>query len=139
MDQPWGHGKDGKPVEPGPLADNPAAIGPAGTVHCSVEDYARFAMAHLARDKRVLKEAGWEVLHSVKEGEDYAHGWIFGKADGEVMLAHSGTNTMWRARILLVPAKGWGVVAVSNDGGEGGKAACKDLIDLGMEMHRGTR
>src|SRR5204863_8029225 len=42
-DQPRGHKADGSPVEPGPTADNPIAIGPAGTVHCSIEESSRFA------------------------------------------------------------------------------------------------
>ena len=36
---------DGSPVDPGPGADNPVAIGPAGIVHCSIGDWAKFAKA----------------------------------------------------------------------------------------------
>jgi CubicO group peptidase (beta-lactamase class C family) len=35
-DQPRGHKSDGSPVEPGPGADNPVGVGPAGIVHCSI-------------------------------------------------------------------------------------------------------
>ena len=39
MDAPWQHRLESgrsDPVPPGPMSDNPAAIGPAGTVHCSL-------------------------------------------------------------------------------------------------------
>ena len=136
LDEPVGHKKSGEAVEPGPRADNPAAIGPAASVHCSIEDWARFGMAHLAADTRLMKVETWEVLHTVKPGENYAHGWIFGTLDGETSLGHTGSNTMWHAKILLVPAKGWGVVAVANDGREEGEEACGEVIDAGLKIHR---
>lgn len=48
-------------VPPGPSDDNPAAIGPAGTVHCNLEDWAKFALLHLQgshSDTTLLKKAG---------------------------------------------------------------------------------
>ena len=47
VDQPWGHRDNGSPVRPGPQADNVPAIGPAGTVHLSLPDFARYAQWHL--------------------------------------------------------------------------------------------
>src|SRR5579871_107989 len=44
-DSPWAHAvKDGKltAIEPGPASDNPPSLGPAGTVHCSLDDWAKF-------------------------------------------------------------------------------------------------
>ena len=42
VDQPRGHDAGGTPIEPGPAADNPPGLGPAGTVHCSLLDYGKF-------------------------------------------------------------------------------------------------
>ena len=39
VDAPWGH--DPEPVPFGPLADNPPALGPAGTVHASLDPNGR--------------------------------------------------------------------------------------------------
>lgn len=47
LDQPRGHTPMGEPVEPGPSADNPRAIAPAGTMHMSLEDWAKFVAVHL--------------------------------------------------------------------------------------------
>ena len=41
---PWGH-RGGVAVEPAGFADNPRALGPAGTAHMSLADYARFVAA----------------------------------------------------------------------------------------------
>src|SRR5207248_4773548 len=38
LDQPRGHGVMGHPIEPSPGADNPPAMRPAATAHCSIED-----------------------------------------------------------------------------------------------------
>ena len=51
VDAPLGHALEGgvpTPMDPGNLyADNPAALGPAGTVHCPLVDWGRFVAAHL--------------------------------------------------------------------------------------------
>ena len=58
VDQPWGHVQKlfmTIPVQ----ADNPPAIAPAGRVHCSLDDLARFAIFHLqARCNQWPVEAG---------------------------------------------------------------------------------
>ncbi len=47
-DQPRGHILPvGTPKEPGPSADNPDAIGPAGRVHMTIGDWAKYIAAHL--------------------------------------------------------------------------------------------
>ena len=50
LSQPWGHWDQGinyEPVSPGPDADNPQVFGPAGTVHTTMTDYAKFMSAHI--------------------------------------------------------------------------------------------
>lgn len=42
VDQPWQHKRDGTPIEPRPSSDNPAVMGPAGRVHASLGDWAKF-------------------------------------------------------------------------------------------------
>ncbi len=51
-DAPWGHvttNGENSPVPPGPGADNPAALGPAGTVHCTLRDRGLLRPAPLPR------------------------------------------------------------------------------------------
>jgi len=106
LDQPRGHAPD--PIAPGPRADNPPAIGPAGTVHASLADWAKFAAEHVrgARgESKYLKAETWKRLHTALEGQDYALGWITAErpwGQGTV-LTHSGSNTMWYCTVWLAP------------------------------------
>ena len=54
VDEPWGHRSAGggfEPVPPGPGADNPAALGPAGTVHGTLAAVAAYMQAHIAGER----------------------------------------------------------------------------------------
>jgi CubicO group peptidase (beta-lactamase class C family) len=140
LDQPLGH----RPSAQGPLPqargkgdDNPAAIGPAGTVHASLADWARFAAAHLAGDAgkgEFLKRATWDILHTPPQGQEYAMGWGLAQRPwaGGTALTHSGSNTMWFCTIWLAPQKGFGVLVTTNFGGpaatQASDEACSELI-----------
>jgi CubicO group peptidase (beta-lactamase class C family) len=110
---PWGHRIDGSalvPVAPGPSADNPPSLGPAATVHCSLEAWGRFLELH-ARPNRtaapLLAPATLTRLHTPVEGGDYAGGWIVldRKWARGAVLTHSGSNTLWTATVLVAPAR----------------------------------
>jgi CubicO group peptidase (beta-lactamase class C family) len=129
-DQPRGHKADGSPVEPGPGADNPVAIGPAGIVHCSIGDWAKFAAANLpsARTK-LVKPQTLEKLHTPAAGEPkYAMGWIIADNQpwaGGPALTHAGSNTMWMAVVWLAPAKDFAVLVACN---QANGEACNDAV-----------
>jgi D-alanyl-D-alanine carboxypeptidase len=131
-DQPRGHDRNGKPVEPGPGADNPAAIGPAGIVYMSLPDWGRFIAAHLrgasgepvtdAEGKPYLAPESWTKLHT-PPADGYAMGWgvaarPWAKGQGPVargrVLTHSGSNTMWFCVTWLAPEKGFAVLVTTN-------------------------
>lgn len=130
-DQPRGHKADGAPVEPGPGADNPAAIGPAGTVHCSIGDWAQFVAAHLPSARlKLVKPETLEKLHTAAAaapGEPKsAMGWMIADNQpwaGGPALTHAGSNTMWYAVAWLAPAKDFAVVIACN---QAHPAACND-------------
>ena len=129
VDQPWGHkaSKDGAlmPVPPGVGADNPAAIGPGGTVHCTVGDFAKYVAWQLrgARGQgSLLKPETFTRLHTpFAADETYACGW--GVTDrswgGGTVLTHSGSNTMFFAVMWLAPQRDFAVVVCTNLGGSG--------------------
>src|ERR1035441_9720162 len=76
VDQPWGHYKDGQPVfGNGPSVDNPPVLSPAGRVHCTIQDWARFIADQLrgARgEPALLKAESYKTLHTPPFGGDYA-------------------------------------------------------------------
>jgi CubicO group peptidase (beta-lactamase class C family) len=121
-EQPWGHAADGTPVEPGPSADNPAAIGPAGTVHMSVADWAKFVGLHLdaaAGRPRLLPARAFARLQEPPEGTDYAMGWRVLERDwaGGRVLTHAGSNTMWYCVVWIAPRRDLAVLVCANRGG----------------------
>jgi len=129
-DQPRGHKSDGTPVEPGPSADNPVAIGPAGIVHCSIGDWAKFMAANLPGGKtKLVKPETLQKLHTPPPGiPPYSMGWLVVNnqpwADGEA-LTHAGSNTMWYAVAWLAPERDFAVVVVCNQPDSG---ACNDAV-----------
>jgi CubicO group peptidase (beta-lactamase class C family) len=146
--QPWGHTGDGyRPVPPGPAADNPPVIGPAGTVHSSLRDWAAFASLHLrgARGEGglLLRPETFQHLHRAPlgnynaEGRLYAHGWVvvpWARAGGTA-LAHPGTNTLWYATIWLAPARDTAFLIATNCGGDVGFRACDATIDAASRRY----
>lgn len=126
-DQPWGHqtsdGEDGvlTPVEPGFFADNPPTLGPAGTVHCAMADWAKFLRLHVkgfrGEKTPVLQPRSFVRLHTPLGGQDYTPGgWIRTERDwaGGPVLTHAGSNTLNLAVTWLAPRKDLGVLAVTN-------------------------
>ncbi len=137
IDTPRGHVRNGErfqPVPPGPAADNPPAIFPAGGVHMTLADWARFAAFHLkvARGDKValLKKEIAADLHKTHFGGDYALGWITvaDPAGGQRMLTHAGTNTMWYAVIWIVPRTNRAILVTTNCYDEKVAKACNEVV-----------
>jgi CubicO group peptidase (beta-lactamase class C family) len=129
-DQPWGHAADGTPIDPSGLSDNPPALGPAGTVHVSLTDYAKFARLFLTDGGGFLTPASIAKLTTPltsmgSANRSYALGWVVSAnqpwTKGPIFW-HEGSNTLWHAAIIVAPASGFAVLAVSNDEARGGKA-----------------
>jgi CubicO group peptidase (beta-lactamase class C family) len=131
-DQPLGHVMHGDSitaVEPGPGDDNPAAIAPAGAVHCSIGDLATYAMFHLHgthSGRKMLESGTFRKLHAPAGVASYAMGWIVVERDwaGGTALTHTGSNTMFVATIWLAPEKDFAVVIATNLGGDRAIQAC---------------
>ena len=130
IDQPWGHMADGSPVGGnGPSVDNPPVMGPAGRVHCTIQDWAKFVADYL-RGRRgepsLLKSATYEKLSTPPFGGEYALGWIVTQRDwgGGVVLTHSGSNTMNFATAWVAPERDFAVLVCVNQGGDQAAAAC---------------
>lgn len=142
-DQPWPHallsGK-GFPVAPGPRADNPPVVGPAGTVHASLEDWAKYVQANLD-EGHLLKRESWKHLHTPPAGADYGFGW--GVVDrpwaGGTALTHSGSNTMNYAVVWMAPRKDFAVLTVTNEGGDPAAQACDDVATAAIGRYLGEK
>lgn len=133
-ESPWGH-RGGVAVDPAGLADNPRALGPAGTAHMTLADYARFIGAMMGGAPGWLTRESLRQLMTSAAGPlpAYAAGWGTGTAPwGGIsgpgpVITHNGSNTMWFATVLAAPERGLGFIALSNDG-VAGQRACGTLI-----------
>jgi CubicO group peptidase (beta-lactamase class C family) len=138
LDQPLGHysrssGFDPVPVGPG--ADNLLALGPAGRVHVTLDDFAAYLQAHLSGEQGtpgLLTTDSFRTLHTPVAGS-YAMGWevvptfaVLGSSG----FGHNGTNLRWFAVAWFSPAADAGVFVATNGGGERGNAAMTDLDRL---------
>jgi CubicO group peptidase (beta-lactamase class C family) len=120
VSQPWGHHLSGKDIMP-TQQDNAPSMGPAGNVHCSVPDWAKFAALHLAGergDSKLLKPATLRTLHIPPPSCSYAGGWsVFERSwAGGTALNHNGSNTSWFARVWIAPARNFAILVATNQG-----------------------
>jgi CubicO group peptidase (beta-lactamase class C family) len=146
LDQPWGHvgtARKPEPVPPGPLADNPPAIGPAGTVHCSIADLARYAAFHAsmgATAPGLLSRVAFEELHARAPGEQYGCGWCVEPREwaGGDAIYHTGSNTMWYCAMWVAPEINTAFVAASNSGSELADDGCDQAIKVLLKRVLGT-
>lgn len=114
VDQPWGHKKAGrrwKPVQ----ADCSEALGPAGAVYCSIDDWAAFLSLFLDTRNLFLDEETMARL--VEPTGHYAGGWGVTEpqpwANGQTLL-HSGSNGLWYASVVVAPGLDRAYVVITN-------------------------
>ena len=132
VEQPYGHvypagsTRPPVPIVSGPLGDNPALLGPAGTLHLSLDDVATYLRDHMKGEAgagSLLRAETYQHLHQAV-GDNYALGWVDQSAewlDGRRVVWHNGSNTMWYAVIGFQPESRVGVAVLSN-GGAGSEA-----------------
>jgi D-alanyl-D-alanine carboxypeptidase len=137
VDQPWPHlvvAGELEPVPTGPAADNPPALGPAGTVHCSLADWGKFVAMHLAGargESKFLSATSFAKLHTPYPGEEYAGGWIVTTrpwAHG-MALTHAGSNGMWFANVWLAPGLDRAFLVATNRGDAAAAEATDAVVD----------
>ncbi len=142
--QPFGHReRRGKllPMPPGPVADNPSAIAPAGKAHDSLTDWAAYAALHLegARGEKdlLLEPSTFTRMHEPHNG--YAMGWLSKEWDGTRAFWHNGSNGLFYCEILIVPERNCAVLAASNRGDGRVRKALPRVLELLYEHARKPR
>ena len=139
VNEPWGH-TDESGQRVASQGDNTPGLGPAGTVHASLQDWARFIRLHLdgSEGSLVLSPTSLARLHTQYQTNNmypnrYGWGWIMYDESG-VALGHDGSNGLWYCSCQVIPGKGVGFLAVSNIGndknGKGGNACWKIIEKL---------
>jgi CubicO group peptidase (beta-lactamase class C family) len=122
LDQPRGHRglRDWK-TSVSDEQDNTPIIGPAGTVHMPLSSLCTYATDHLRGELgagELLSAETYQRLHTPRL-HDYACGWVVKPPTQEIphlVYWHNGSNTMWYALVVFIPAKNLVVAVTANDG-----------------------
>jgi len=142
--QPWGHvNQDGtwQPVDPGDFgADSARALGPAGTVHATLRDFAAYMAEHLAGERGMdglLRATTFARLHAPQPGTDYAGGWVVDPNGwaGSASFWHNGSNGRWFAHTVIAPERNAAVLVVTNSGS---RAAAEDFVNVMIRRFEAT-
>jgi CubicO group peptidase (beta-lactamase class C family) len=156
VDEPLGHAiVDGKPkpMLAGPNGDNPLILGPAGTMHMSVLDFAKWVAWHAGEGKHgpplvsaeILKKLHTPVIDvgerkdaapgTPKSGGGYALGWGQLKTNwaAEPAITHTGSNTVNLATAYFWPGDDFGFVVMTNISGQ---PADEALLKLAQELYK---
>jgi CubicO group peptidase (beta-lactamase class C family) len=162
VDAPLGHHvlKDGKlkPMLAGPNGDNPEIIGPAGTVHLSILDFAAWAGWNAGEGRRgpaLVRTETLRKLHTkviamplnpnappgTPPQGGYALGWGIVQLpySPQPFLTHAGSNGMNLASIMLQPDNDFALVLATNVGGTKAEAALKAAAEQLYRQFAGLR
>ena len=113
-DQPMGHSnllgirRPANPFGSG-FTDNGLELSAAGRVHMNLGDLLKYGHLHLTHDQSHhldITSENWNILHS-PICDNYACGWVketLDWSDGPI-LWHNGSNTLWYALLMILPAK----------------------------------
>ena len=140
VDQPWGHGLMLGVAMPLQM-DNPPVLGPAGTVHCSFADWAKFVSLHLRAGAERVRGSGFGVqqlltaeafkkLHTPPAGGRYALGWGIDERPYITgpLLIHTGSNNLWFATAVISPRHQIAFLVASNSGEPAAHKACNEAL-----------
>src|SRR5690348_16688319 len=102
-------------IGPGPNSDNPPAIGPGGTVHMSLEDWAKFVADHLKGlrgEPANLRPESYTYLHTAPFQGDYMGGWSMTRRGwgGGRVFTHAGSNNQNYAVVWMTALKDFAVL-----------------------------
>lgn len=139
----WGHHQDGSLVDPRTVgAENPTVYASCGTVHLTIEDFARYARWHVSGDPAPVlsTKAAYEHLHQpqvdhTSRGGKYGSGWVFAQTPLGRGFNHAGSNTNSFALIWVFPDSGLAAVACTNTDNPQAFTACDEIIAHLVSTH----
>ena len=127
-DQPWGHFRNGNSWQAAQF-DNAEALGPAGRVYSSFEDWGKFIALQLPQaTPKILNRSTLDFL--IDPVGDYAAGWFVTQRSwaGGTVLNHSGSNTYWYVVIWVAPSIDRAYIVGTNSYDNESAALCDQVI-----------
>jgi CubicO group peptidase (beta-lactamase class C family) len=153
VDAPLGHAPDKngqvRAYLAGPWGDNPAILGPAGTAHMSVLDFATWAAWNAMEGRngpQLVKPETIRKMHTkvidmppkpdapvgTPSSGGYGLGWgtVALPFTPDPFVFHGGSNNMNLAYILMQPQKQFGMVLMTNISGQPADNALKAMAEM---------
>lgn len=141
--QPWSHLFENDAltsVAPGIKADNPPALGPAGTVHCSAQDWRKF-LDLFVDEKKALKLISKPTYYKLLSKSDNDSPYTFssiGRKEKDwskgTVFAMAGSNTMNYAIVAVAPNTKRIYTINANAGHEKAEAGITQILKLLTEI-----
>ena len=140
VDQPWSHSQSNPPEVccNGPDAvKNPLLKGPAGLVHLTIQDWAKFIADQLrgARGEPGFLSPQAYTMLLTDYGGSYSMGWSLypGTWAGGVAYGHYGSSGYYHVYALMVPDLNYAVMAATNAGDNNAAGAIEEAVDKVFE------
>jgi CubicO group peptidase (beta-lactamase class C family) len=143
LDGIWGHLAGEKlTAKSGPRSDNSPVLRPAASVHCSMEDwakYARFVMRGVRGEDEHLSRESFAALTTPPPDSNYAFGWWTHERSwgGGTVLFHHGTITYNYCVVWIAPLRNFAVLVATNVG-ESYKVCNEVATALVLELDKAT-
>lgn len=126
------------PIDPREKADNPPLMGPAGRVHLSLGEWAKFVAAFADPDhQKILSPETMAALTTPVLGGEYNGGWVLTSRSwgGGRVLTHAGSNTMNFCVAWVAPKRRFAALVATNIVGDEASKACDGAIGLMIRQY----
>ncbi len=119
-------------------ADNPSALGPAGTAHISLAGHALLLVAFLDGPGALPQTIRAKLMTPYPDpSSDYALGWgVLRGSDGMTTYRHAGSNTMWLSQVAVLPDARTVIIVNTNQAGKAADAAVREVTARLVEEAR---
>lgn len=119
--------------------DNAPSMGPAGRVHATLSDWAKFTLLFAdpnGNERCQVTKQDWKKLLESSGEEGYAGGWIVTKREwgGGRVYTHAGSNTTWYCVVFVAPEKEYCVMAATNAYSKAAEQACDEVLQTAVEL-----
>jgi len=108
--QPWGHLGESTanhvlPVTPGVKANIASSMVPDGGLHCNLDSWSRYLIAHMSGDEDFLPADQWKYIHTPITQHFYGFGWFFDSSNPVTgtIFQHGGTDGHNFAQAYVIP------------------------------------
>lgn len=113
----------------------------AGSVMSTANDMAKFMIAHLEKDPRLLKVETYKEMHAPHFGFDprmdqMCYGFYEMKTNGHRLIGHEGDTGFFHTLLILLPEYNFGLYVCYN--AVGGSTARRDLLQAFMDHYYPT-